>query len=161
MGVVILGSKCTMTTQNKVERKIVLKNMLICAWSTHSVSALYLCIIWIFEYFCQYHFIDTDDDATWSTLQRVIKQSECPMSLLGNLNTWRNELCHLNTIHIINILKYASHYDLDDIEKMCYVFEEDADWFAENIYYVFNCEYDFTLFNDGATIKEPAKADSF
>ena len=156
-----MGSKCTMTTQNKVERKIVLKNMLICAWSTHSVSALYLCIIWIFEYFCQYHFIDTDDDATWSTLQRVIKQSECPMPLLGRLNTFRNSLCHLNIRKSQDSVKRFTEFSLDEIKKMCYVFEDDADWFAENIYYVFNCNYDFELFNNESKIQEPVKADSF
>jgi hypothetical protein len=125
------------------ENKAVFLNLIYatCKDMVHNitVASVVSVIVWVFEFYCAYWFIDTDKSVSLKaainkpTIPRSDKIDSESLKMLWNLYDIRNNVVHspymlLKDDRLVGILETLKFIKKSDLDEICTVFEDNADY---------------------------------
>lgn len=124
---------CKLTKDNKE----LFKRIIISIYSGSimvSKEIAMIVIVWIYEYFCSYHFIDTEVEVTLKSLHKKLNGNMTSIrSLVVILADSRNIFVHTPYMYNVNTSALLKNNTDENVKIFCSVFEEDASKF-ESMY---------------------------
>ena len=130
-----MGFQCQLTSDNVSVFKNIIKGVYKEFVKSKDKFKALLLLVWLLEFFCSYHFINTRENVVVSTVRKKYEDKGM-IILLDNLSKIRNTFVHTpyKTDVIEDSLSILIKYnDLNVVRQFCVVFEEDIDEFT-NMY---------------------------
>lgn len=89
-----MSYKCQLKTENFEYYRNIIRDLVKDMRRSRSVYLACLVLVWYYEVFCSYHYIDSDEDVKWEGVEKLMNLKGSARTVAYLLNTFRNRFTH-------------------------------------------------------------------